>query len=91
MDVFVARQPILDRQRHLYAYELLFRSDARQDAYEGDDGAAASTGVIANALLAIGLENLLCGKKAFINFDRSLLLGGLHSVLPPEILVIEVL
>lgn len=91
MDVFIARQPILDRQRQLYAYELLFRSDACQSAFDGTDGATATTRLIANSLLAIGLESLLCGKKAFINFDRSLLLGGLHSVLPPEILVIEVL
>ena len=91
MDVFIARQPILDRQRQLYAYELLFRSEARHNAFDGGDGAAATTRLIANALLAMGLESLLCGKKAFINFDRSLLLGGLHSVLPPEILVIEVL
>ena len=26
MEVFVARQPILDRYRHVYAHELLFRS-----------------------------------------------------------------
>jgi EAL and modified HD-GYP domain-containing signal transduction protein len=91
MDVFVARQPIFDRQRQLYAYELLFRSGAHSSAFDGADGAIATTRLLANTLLAIGLENLLCGKKAFINFDRSFLLGGLHSVLPPEILVIEVL
>jgi c-di-GMP-related signal transduction protein len=91
MDVFIARQPILDRQRQLCAYELLFRADAGQNAFDGADGASATTRLIANALLATGLEGLLCGKRAFINFDRSLLLGGLHSVLPPEILVIEVL
>jgi EAL and modified HD-GYP domain-containing signal transduction protein len=91
MDVFIARQPIFDRHRQIYAYELLFRSDAGQNAFDGSDGAAATTRLIANSLLATGLENLLCGKKAFINFDRSLLLGGLHSVLPPDILVIEVL
>lgn len=31
MDVFVARQPIFDRQRQLYAYELLYRSEACQN------------------------------------------------------------
>jgi len=91
MDVFVARQPIFDRQRQLYAYGLLYRSEACQNAFDGTDGVTATIQVIANTLLAIGLENLLSGKKAFINFDRNLLLGGLHSVLPPEILVIEIL
>lgn len=91
MDVFVARQPIFDRQRHLYAYELLYRSNAHQTTYDNADSTAATTQLIANSLLAIGLDNLLCGKKAFINFDRQLLLGGLHTVLPPNLLVIEVL
>jgi EAL and modified HD-GYP domain-containing signal transduction protein len=91
MDVFVARQPIFDRHRQLYAYELLYRASASQSAFDDIDRATATTQVIANTLLTIGVENLLCGKKAFINFDRGLLLGGLHAVLPPEILVIEVL
>jgi len=91
MDVFVARQPIFDRQRQLYAYELLYRSNSYQNSFDGIDSAAATTRLMANSLLAIGLENLLCGKKAFINFDRRLLIGGLHSVLPPEMLVIEIL
>jgi len=91
MDVFIARQPILDRERRLYAYELLFRSDAGRTIFDGGDGAAATTRLIGNTLLAAGLEGLLGEKKAFINFNRSLLLGGLHSVLPPDVLVIEVL
>ena len=90
MDVFVARQPIFDRQRHLYAYRLLYRSTACQDTFDGSDGVTATVQVVSNAFLTIGLENLLGGKKAMISFDRSLLLGGLHSVVPPGVLVIEI-
>jgi EAL and modified HD-GYP domain-containing signal transduction protein len=90
MDVFVARQPIFNRQGRLYGYELLYRSEACQDAFDGTDGETATVQVIGNTLFAIGIENLLCSKKAFINFDRNLLLSGLYSVLPPKILVIEV-
>jgi len=91
MEVFVARQPIFDRQRQLYGYELLFRSGATKNAFDGPDGATATRRLISNTLLAIGLDKLLGGKKAFINFDRALLMGDLHAVLPPETLVIEVL
>jgi EAL and modified HD-GYP domain-containing signal transduction protein len=91
VDVFVARQPIFDRQRRLYAYELLYRAQSSQSAFDEIDRATATAQVIGNTLLTIGLENLLCGKKAFINFERGLLLGGLHAVLSPEVLVIEIL
>jgi len=91
MDVFVARQPIFDRQKQVFAYQLLYRSEDFQTAFNAKNDMIASAEVIGNTLLTIGIDNLLCGKKAFINFDRSLLLGGLPSVLPPDILVIELM
>jgi len=91
MEVFVARQPIFDRAQQLYAYELLFRSGADQNEFDGTEAASATMQVIANSLLSIGFENVVCGKKAFLNFDRSLLIAGLLSILPRESVVVEVL
>jgi len=91
VDVFVARQPIFDRMRELYAYELLFRSGDGLNQFDSTDSGAATTQVIANSLLTIGLENVCCGKKAFLNFDYELLMGGLHSMLPRENVVLELL
>jgi EAL and modified HD-GYP domain-containing signal transduction protein len=91
MDVWVARQPIFDRRRQLYAYELLFRSEAGSNQFDGTEAASATTQVIANSVLGIGLDHILCGKKAFLNFDRNLLLGNLHSILPKENTVLEIL
>lgn len=91
MDVFVARQPIFDRTRQLFAYELLFRSDDVNNEFDGTDSGSATTQVIANSLLTIGLENVACGKRAFLNFDYQLLMGGLHSMLPRETVVLEIL
>ena len=51
----------------------------------------ATTQVLANSLLSIGLENLVCGKKAFVNFDRTLLMSGVHSMVPRQNLVLEIL
>jgi len=62
MDVFVARQAIFDRKQEVYAYELLFRSDAVRNEFDGTEAASATTQVIANSLLSVGLENMLCGK-----------------------------
>lgn len=91
MDAFVARQPIFDRSRQLYGYELLFRSAVEQTRFDSSDGTEATTQVLANSLLSIGLENIVGDKKAFVNFNRDLLLGDSAKVLPPHILVVEVL
>jgi EAL and modified HD-GYP domain-containing signal transduction protein len=91
MDMYLARQPILDRAGKLFAYELLFRSDPIHNEFNGTESSAATLQVLANSLLAIGLDNILGGKKAFLNFGRALLLSGFASILPPETLVVEVL
>ena len=91
MDVFVARQAIFDRARRLYGYELLFRSSGESNKFDGTDSVSATTQVIANSLLSVGLENIVCGKKMFVNFDRTLLMSGFHSMLSREDLVLEIL
>ena len=50
--VLVAKQPILDRQRKLYAYELLYRSDRVNQMWDGDK---ATVEVVINAFLNIGI------------------------------------
>jgi len=91
MQVFVARQAIFDRAREVCAYELLFRSDNNRNEFDGTESGSATSQVIANSLFGIGLDQILGGKKAFINFDRTNLIGGLRSILPPETMVVEIL
>jgi EAL and modified HD-GYP domain-containing signal transduction protein len=90
MDNFVARQAIFDRGRSVYGYELLFRS-AGSSAFDGSEASFATSQVIASAVFSIGLDNMLCGKRAFINFGRNLLLGDWTTMLPSQSVVIEVL
>ena len=52
---------------------------------------SATSQVIVNAVLGVGLDRLLGGKPAFINFDRTLLLGDWTTLLPPDKVVIEIL
>jgi c-di-GMP-related signal transduction protein len=91
VEVFLARQPIFDRTRQLNAYELLFRADGASGEFDGTDSTAATLQVLANALLSFGLENILVGKRAFVNFDRTLLTSGMHTILPKESIVLELL
>ena len=91
MDVLVARQAIFDRQRKLYGYELLFRSDAASNTFDGTEAFAATMQVLSNMMMSVGATKLLGGKKAFVNFDHRLLLANAHLTLPRESLVIEIL
>ena len=88
--VFVARQPILDGEQKTYAYELLFRSGL-ENRCNFTDGDSATLDVIANTFLEIGLDELTAGKPCFINFTRKLLLRNVPQLLPPDLVVVEIL
>ncbi len=90
MDIFVARQPIFDKQEKVQAYELLFRSGL-ENFYPDIDGDIATSKVISNSFISIGLDELTQGKKAFINFTRELLVNGAANAIPKELMTIEVL
>lgn len=90
MDVFVARQPIFDRDQKVYGYELLYRSGT-ENYFQELDGDKASLEVIRNSLSVIGIEKLTSRKKFFINFTRNLLLNQTAHLLPKEFAVVEIL
>jgi len=89
MDVFVARQPILDKRLNTFGYELLFRGGP-DNFFPEIDGDTASSAVLSNTFLGIGIEQLTGGKKAFINFTRNLLLKHIPCLFSPTILFSEV-
>ena len=80
MDLYVARQPILDRSRRTYAYELLFRDGLVNDFGAGDPDLATAR-VIDTSFFVLGIETLTGGRKAFVNFTRQALVGGYASAL----------
>ncbi len=90
MNFFVARQPIFDRTEKVFAYELLFRQGT-QNYYEGLDGDQATTDVIVNSFLTIGMETLTRGRRAFINFTANLIKNQTAYLLPSDLVVIEIL
>jgi len=90
MDVFVARQAIFDRQLKVRGYELLARSCLDGVCAPARD-LMASLQVITNSYLSMGIENVLGGKPAFINFPQELLEDERALVLPPKTTVIEIL
>jgi c-di-GMP-related signal transduction protein len=90
MDSYVARQPIFNRRKQIFGYELLFRNSAAVYT-PGIDGDVATSTVLSNAFFNIGIDTLTAGKKSFINFTQNLLLKKVPLLLPKQETVVEIL
>jgi len=88
--LFLGRQPILDRNQQLFAYELLFRSGSHNFADITDSVAATST-VVANAFSELGIVDALGSYRGFINVDLEFLFNDVIELLPPQSVVLEIL
>jgi len=89
-DLYIARQPIYDRQLSVYGYELLYRAGAANSA-NVVDGDVATSQVLVNALMEIGLSELVGRSLAFINLTERYILEGLPEVLAQAGVVLEIL
>lgn len=88
-DFFLARQPILNRDQKLVAYELLFRrADVGLAAVTDDLAATAS--VMAHAS-ELGLENVIGTARGFVNVDAAVLMSEFVEFWPCEKIVLEIL
>jgi len=87
----IGRQPILDRNEQVVAYELLFRSAASPDSASVWNASQATANVIVNALSGFGLEQVLGGYKGFINMELDMLMSDFISILPRDHVVLELL
>ncbi|MCT4606706.1 MAG: HDOD domain-containing protein [Marinisporobacter sp.] len=91
MEVFVARQPIFNRNKEVIAYELLYR-DSNKNFFNNNIGASKATSIlIANSYFSIGIEKLIGKHKAFINFNKSLIERDIPMIFDKDTIVIEIL
>lgn len=90
-EVFLGRQPILNRKQKTVAYELLFRSENSLDVADINDDLASTAAVIVNTLSQFGLQHVIGKHLAFINVSASLLMSETVELLPPDRIVLEVL
>lgn len=85
----VARQPILDRKGQIFAHELLYRQTPEATSCS-DRGDPAGARTLNDAVLSVGLDALTCGLPSFINLTHQLLLDGAGTLLPREVVVLEI-
>lgn len=89
-EIFLGRQPILDRDQRVVAFELLFRSGRTQAAGVTDDMQATAS-VIQHAFSEMGAQAVLGPHLGFINVNAEMLLSDLVEILPREQVVLELL
>ena len=88
-EVFLGRQPVVDVDRQVFGYELLYRGGP-DSATIFDDPDAATRGVMERVLLQWGMEHVVGDRFGMINASASLVIHGLHRAMPPEGMIIEV-
>ncbi len=89
--ICLGRQPILDREQRIVAYELLFRSSCSHNAAVITDDFAATAEVVVRAFADFGLSGVLGDCLGYINVDERFLSSDLVELLPRERVVLEVL
>ncbi|MCP5055076.1 MAG: HDOD domain-containing protein [bacterium] len=89
--VFVARQPIFDRNKNIYGYELLFRNGLENFFDESLDKDFASSKVVLDSFLLFDFKELTRGKRAFLNFTSNVLLSEAAFAFPTESIIVELL
>ena len=87
---FLGRQPILDRNQNLVAFELLFRQEETDEKATVINDLSASANVIINAYCQLGIQNVLGKQRGFINADPDLVMSDIISLLPAKHVVLEI-
>ena len=89
MFAYVARQPIFDADREVFAYELLFR-DGNNNCFPDIPPDEATSKILTATHLSLGIEEITGDKKAFINFHHETLMYRFPTSLDAHNVVIEV-
>ncbi len=87
---YVGRQCILDKTSNVYGYELLYRSGFLNKA-DVKNNKEATSKVLINLIDNVGLHNFFGDKKAFINFDETLIHFPFEEIVDGNKIVLEIL
>ena len=86
MFAFIARQPILDKEQDLFAYELLFRNGSN-DSYPQHDPKKSE--LINARFNTLGIDDISGDQRAFINFLPDTIINRFPEELSPNNMVVE--
>ena len=87
---YIARQPILNIEEETVAFELLFR-DGESNHFPGIDPDKATSKIIVDNQLTLGIDEVTGSLPAYINFHADSLIHHFPEFLDPKKIVIEIL
>ena len=90
MDFYIARQPIFNAKKRLFAYELLYRG-TQEFPLAIVSGERATTSLLSSTFMTEGVDVVSNSKPCFVNFTEDLLLRNIPAAFPKTRLVIEIL
>ncbi len=85
----LGRQPILDENKRIFAYDLFFRDEKRTP--NEASGRFATVSVLSNVLNRFGVKEILGSYKAFVRVEREFLFNDLILDMPKDIFVFSLL
>lgn len=89
MEVFISKQPILNRHDDIICYELFYR-DKQFNELSGFDENQSTIETLINAFLSIGIDRITNNKPCFILFPYSLLMSDFLNSFQHDQLIIEI-
>ncbi|AHF97836.1 hypothetical protein DESACE_03505 [Desulfurella acetivorans A63] len=89
-DYFIVRQPIVNTNQDIFAYELLYR-DSLKNFVTVNDNRFATSQTIINLFERFGIENVIGDYLGFLNLSGDYILSETIELIPKEKFVIEIL
>ncbi len=89
MDIYIGRQPILNKRQKTVAYELLYREGPKNE-FPNIESHEATSKLLHNLFASFGLNEVSLKRPVFINFGKQMLLSGLPHFNPKSV-VVEIL
>ncbi len=83
---FIGRQPIIDNQGELLAYDLVY-----EDGSQGSSDRAIASTLISSVLNTVGVKSVLGDRMGFVKIDHKFLLSDLMMSAPKELFVFALL
>ncbi|WP_029521373.1 HDOD domain-containing protein [Persephonella sp. IF05-L8] len=88
-EIYLGRQPILDKNLNIFGYELFFR-DKETNYAVIKDSIEATARVIMNIMSYMDFKDIISNKRGFINVTPEFIEGDLIELLPENKIVLEI-